>query len=84
MNTTQMKNKLEFRGIRDNVCVPLFDHRSSACMCVHVREHTCDVNKGEPICSAKFEYSLRVCGCMKANVYVIVCDLGAMLEEGNG
>ena len=42
------------------VCVPLSDHRSSACMCVHVREHTCDVNKDEPICSAKFEYSLRV------------------------
>ena len=53
-------------------------------MCVHVREHTCDVNKDEPICSAKFEYSLRVCGYVKANVYVIVRDLGAMLEEGNG
>ena len=34
------------------VCVPLFDHRSSACMCVHVREHTCDVNKDVPMCSA--------------------------------
>ena len=56
------------------VCVPLSDHRSSACMCVHVREHTCDVNKDEPICSAKFEYSLRVCGYVKANVYVIVRD----------
>ena len=54
------------------MCVPLFDHRSSACMCVHVREHTCDVYKDEPICSAKFEYSLRVCGYVKANVYVIV------------
>ena len=63
------------------VCVPLFDHRSSACMCVHVREHTCDVNKDEPICSAKFEYSLRVCGYVKANVYVIVCDLDAMLGK---
>ena len=63
------------------MCVPLFDHRSSACMCVHVREHTCDVNKDEPICSAKFEYSLCY---VKANVYVIVRDLDAMLEEGNG
>ena len=66
------------------VCVPLSDHRSSACMCVHVREHTCDVNKDEPICSAKFEYSLRVCGYVKANVYVIVRDLDAMLEQGKG
>ena len=48
-------------------------------MCVHVREHTCDVNKDEPMCSAKFEYSLRVCGYVKANVYVIVRD--AMLEK---
>ena len=62
----------------------LFDHRNSACMCVHVREHTCDVNKDEPICSAKFEYSLRVCGYVKANVYVIVRDLDAMLEQGKG
>ena len=31
---------------KECVCVPLFDHRSSACMCVHVREHTCDVEKG--------------------------------------
>ena len=53
-------------------------------MCVHVREHTCDVNKDEPICSAKFEYSLRVCGYVKANVYVIVFGYGAMLEDGNG
>ena len=60
------------------VCVPLFDHSSSACMCVHVREHTCDVNKDEPMCSAKFECSLRVCGHVKANVYVIVCDYDAM------
>src|SRR4029434_616811 len=28
------------------VCVPLSDHRSFACMCVHAREHTCDVEKG--------------------------------------
>ena len=48
------------------VCVPLFDHCSSVCMCVHVREHTCDVDK--------FEYSLRVCGYVKANVYIIVRD----------
>ena len=54
------------------MCVPLFDHRSSACMCVHVREHTCDVEKDEPICSAKFEYYFRMCGYVKANVYVIV------------
>ena len=53
-------------------------------MCVHAREHTCDVNKDEPICSAKFEYSLYVYGYVKANVYVIVRDLDAMLEEGNG
>ena len=26
-------------------CIPLFDHYSSACMSVHVREHTCDINK---------------------------------------
>ena len=57
------------------MCVPLSDHGSSACMCVHAREHTCDVNKDEPICSAKFEYSLCVCGYVKANVYVIVRDL---------
>ena len=49
-----------------------------ACVCIR------DVNKGEPICSAKFEYSLRVCGYVKANVYVIGRDLDAMLEEGNG
>ena len=52
--------------------VPLSDHRSPACMCVHVREHTCDVEKDEPICSAKFEYYFRMCGYVKANVYVIV------------
>ena len=22
-------------------CVPLFDHRSPTCMCVHISEHTC-------------------------------------------
>ena len=66
------------------MCVPLSDHGSSACMCVHVREHTCDGDKDEPMCSAKFECSLRVCGYVKANVYIIVRDLGAMLEEGNG
>ena len=49
------------------VCVPLFDHCSSACMC-----------------SAKFEYSLCVCDYVKANIYVILCDYDAMLEEGNG
>ena len=27
---------------------------------LHVREHTCEVDKDEPMCSAKFEYSLRV------------------------
>ena len=67
---------------KECACVPLFDHRSSACVCV--REHTCDVNKDEPMCSAKFECSLRVCGYVKANIYVIVCDSDAMLEEGNG
>src|SRR4029434_10117502 len=64
-----------------HVCFLLLDHRSTACMCVHLREHTCNVNKNEPICSAKFEYSLRVCGYVKANVYVIVRDLYAMLEK---
>ena len=58
---------------RKNVCV-LFDHRSPACMCVHVRENTCDVNKDKPMCSARFECSLCVCGYVKANVYVIVRD----------
>ena len=71
-------------------CVP---ERMCVCVCsfvrspqfrVHVREHTCDVNKDEPMCSAKFECSVRVCGYVKANVYVIVCDNDAMLEEGNG
>ena len=66
------------------MCVSLFGLRSSVCMCVHDREHTCDVDKDEPMCSAKFEYSLRVCGYVKANVYVIVCGCDAMLEEGNG
>ena len=63
-------------GARQKECVgvPLFDHRSSACMCVCVREHTCDVEKDEPMCSAKFEYYFRVRGYVKANVYVIVRD----------
>ena len=56
------------------MCVPLSNHHSSACMCVHVREHTCDVDKDEPMCSAKFECSLRVCVNVNANVYVIVYD----------
>ena len=57
---------------KECACVPLSDHGSSACMCVHVREHACDGGKDEPMCRAKFEYSLRVCGYVKANVYVIV------------
>ena len=40
---------------KECVCAPLFDHRSSACMCVHVHEHTCDGGKDEPMCRAKFE-----------------------------
>ena len=43
-------------------------------MGVCVREHTCDVEKDEPMCSAKFEYYFRVRGYVKANVYVIVRD----------
>ena len=51
---------------------------------LHVRENTCDVDKDEPMCSARFEYSLCVRGYVRVNVYVIVCGYDAMLEEGNG
>ena len=50
-----------------------------ACVCTYA-----NMEKVEPMCSAKFEYSLCVCGYVKANVYFIVCGYGAMLEKGNG
>ena len=70
---------------RKNVCVflCLITVVPCACVCTYANIHVM-WKKDEPMCSAKFEYYFRVCGYVKANVYVIVRDLDAMLEQGKG
>src|SRR4029434_8013218 len=55
---------------KECVCFPLFHHRSSACMCVHIRKHTCDVKERECVCAA---YVLSVCCWVRARKNVCVC-----------